>query len=77
MMELRSAPSHFHRSIHGLWSVVKVPNDILPALPNVYDWCNEEIGTENYDFSVRWSDGSRNFYFKIEEDKVKFILRWI
>ncbi len=75
-------PSHFHRPIHGVWFAVKLPNDLLPALPNdilpdIMYWCDEEIGNENYDFSVGWSDGSRDFYFKTEEDQVKFILRWL
>ena len=57
-----------------VWSVVKINDDVLLG---VYGWCAKEIGVGHYDFSIGWADGTRDFYFKHEEDKVKFILRWL
>ncbi len=38
---------------------------------SIYNWLKSEIGYDNYDFD------RENLYFKHEEDKVKFILRWL
>jgi len=39
----------------------------------IHHWLKAEIGKENKD----WLFAHRVFYFKHEEDKVKFILRWL
>lgn len=61
------------------WSSEVLPWVLYEHLGNnlnkIYDWCNNVIGTENYivsDFAL-----GRCFYFKYEEDKIKFILRWL
>lgn len=36
-----------------------------------YDWLESEIGYWNFDFDHKY------LYFKREEDKIKFILRWL
>lgn len=45
-------------------------------LHHIYDWCDEEIGGINYNVLLG-ANGTRDFYFKYEEDKVKFILKWL
>ncbi len=40
----------------------------------IYDWLQSEVGFQNWERTVQ--DNIR-FYFKYEEDKVKFILRWL
>ncbi len=42
------------------------------------DWMDDEIGEMNWNFE--WKsvvDGDGVVYFNTEEDKVKFILRWL
>ncbi len=39
------------------------------------NWLELEIGEEEVDWSYVW--GLNIFYFKREEDKIKFILRWL
>ncbi len=39
----------------------------------IYSWLQNEIGSENWD----WSWNKRTLIFANEEDKVKFILRWL
>jgi len=60
---------------NSVWRVnlVKSSNSFV----NIYDWCNIEIGPDEYYVTIGYPRGSRDFYFKHEEDKVKFILRWL
>ncbi len=41
---------------------------------DVHEWLDKEIGFENWERTV---GAQIKFYFKYEEDKVKFILRWL
>ncbi len=44
-------------------------------MTKISDWCDIEIGRSNYTMS--WVNNILDFHFKTEEDKVKFILRWL
>ncbi len=46
---------------------------LLP--PKIFDWLEDEIGIRRLDWE--WDLQNARFYFTREEDKVKFILRWI
>lgn len=41
---------------------------------DVHEWLDYEIGYKNWERTVQ---DQITFYFKYEEDKVKFILRWL
>ncbi len=52
-------------------------DDILNAMKL---WLNSEIGSDSWHLAIHPSHnptGTDTFYFKHEEDKVKFILRWL
>ena len=39
------------------------------------DWLDHEVGIENINWCYDWMWSA--FYFRTEEDRVKFILRWL
>lgn len=43
----------------------------------MWDWLKSEIGKQNIDWKYIVSFFNHEIYFKCEEDKVKFILRWL
>lgn len=51
------------------------------ALSHIYRWCNEEFGPCGWTWEYEWDAATDisgwNFKFESEEDKVKFILRWV
>ena len=40
-------------------------------------WLEKEMGPINENWTYQWDDTMYSFKFKTEEDKVKFILRWL
>jgi len=69
-----------------------IPNEIMKysletslmsdkILYDIWNWCNEEFGSKFWRWKLYPSLGDKHqvdtFYFKTEEDKVKFILRWL
>ena len=49
------------------------------TLDHIRYWCNIEFGDElwSWDLCGSYIDGYDTFYFDNEEDKVKFILKWL
>lgn len=40
-------------------------------------WLEKEMGPINKNWTYEWNHVGYDFKFKYEEDKVKFILRWL
>ena len=67
MAMIKTFPVTVSRKTHLTDSVYQHLNN------DVHEWL-AEIGFENWDITVR---AQITFYFKYEEDKVKFILKWL
>lgn len=71
-------PNHRNMDDHlSLMNWHKLPFDLGRAILRAegehlleYDWLESEIGHENFNFDHKY------LYFRHEEDKVKFILKW-
>ena len=50
-------------------------NRFYDQLSEVDQWCNNQFGKGNWDKSNR-SWNNRTYKFKLEKDKIWFILRW-
>ncbi len=43
----------------------------------IIKWLEKEMGPINQNWTYEWDHNKYYFYFEREEDKVKFILRWL
>ena len=59
------------------WSLVTRTSEYWEFWEQIVSWLVKEVGPINQAWTYRWDENTYCFYFKYEEDKVKFILRWI
>ena len=78
MKQLKRYEDHFNHSVHlhtkfASEEDVAIHNTLL--LPGMLNWLLAEVGERHVNWG--WDLGVMRFYFVHEEDKVKFILRWL
>ena len=64
-----------HDGVYLMKYTVDTPAFSDKILTTMYKWCNEEFGRKNWEWDL--FDTYHSIYFVNEEDKVKFILRWL